>query len=54
MMAYYNAQNGIGKLTYEWIEHFIKKKTHRNILDQEKGFIEEVWQLASHCDAMRC
>ena len=45
MMAYYNARNGDHELTYDWIERFVKKtKTHRNILDQERGFIEEVWR----------
>ena len=45
MMAYYNARNGAHELTYDWIERFVKKtKTHRNILDQERGFIEEVWR----------
>ena len=44
MMAYYNARNGSDELTYDGIEQFVwKTKTHRNILDQERGFIEEVW-----------
>ena len=43
-MAYYNARNGSDELTYDGIEQFVwKTKTHRNILDQERGFIEEVW-----------
>ena len=45
MMAYKNIENGSMGLTYEWVERFVKKtKTHRNILDQERGFIEEVWR----------
>ena len=45
MMAYNNINKETQHLTYEWIEKFVKKtKTHRNILDQERGFIEEVWR----------
>ena len=32
-------------LTYESIEKFQKKlKTHRNVSDQEKGYIAKVWR----------
>ena len=45
MMAYTNAKNRNNELTYKWIERFVKQsKTHHNILDQERGFIEEVWR----------
>ena len=45
MMAYKNIENESMGLTYDWVERFVKKtKTHRNILDQERGFIEEVWR----------
>ena len=49
MMAY-NVYDGIkngstDQLTYEEVERFIKKaKTHRNLADQEKGFIELAWR----------
>ena len=45
MMAYKNIESGSIHPTYDWIERFVKKmKTHRNILDQERGYIEEVWR----------
>ena len=45
MMAYNAYDNSNGTLIFDLIERFIKKtKTHRNIGDQEKGFIEHVWR----------
>ena len=41
MIAYMNLEKGDGELTYDLIERFVKvSKTHRNIGDQEKSFIE--------------
>ena len=47
MMAY-NAYNGDGDaLTYKAIERFVKMaKTHRNIADQDKAFVEKAWKEA--------
>ena len=47
MMAY-NAFNGDGDaLTYKVIERFVKMaKTHRNIADQDKAFVEKAWKEA--------
>ena len=43
MMAYLHLAKGDHKLTYTMIERFVKvSKTHRNIEDQEKGFIQKV------------
>ena len=43
MMAYMHLANGDNRLTYAMIERFVKvSKTHRNIGDQEKGFIQKV------------
>ena len=42
MLAYQNLDTV--DLTYDSIERFVKKvKTHRNIADQEKGYINNVW-----------
>ena len=44
-MAYNTHQDSDCELTFELIEKIIKKtKTHRNIGDQEKGFVEQVWR----------
>ena len=44
MMAYMDFKKNNKKLTYESIERFMKmSKTHRNIADSEKGFIEAAW-----------
>ena len=45
-MMSYNAHNvSNSELTFELIEKFIKKtKTHCNIGDQEKRFVEQVWR----------
>ena len=43
MLAYLNAAEE--RLTYDKIDEFQRKcKTHRNIADQEKGFIARVWK----------
>ena len=43
MMAYSYLNTDNDKLTYAMIERFVKvSKTHRNIGDQEKGFIQKV------------
>ena len=43
MMAYSCLNNNNDKLTYAMIERFVKvSKTHRNIGDQEKGFLQKV------------
>ena len=45
MMAYNAHHDSNCELIFELIEKFIKKtKTHRNIGDQEKGFVEQVWR----------
>ena len=45
MMAYKNIDKESGHLTYDWIERVVKTtKTHCSILDQERGYIEEVWR----------
>ena len=45
MMAYNTHHNSNGQLSFDLIENFIRKtKTHRNIGDQEKWFIEQVWR----------
>ena len=42
MIAYLNLVNGNDEITYAMIERFVKvSKTHRNIGDQEKGFIQK-------------
>jgi len=42
MIAYLKLDEGGGELTYKLIERFVKvSKTHRNIGDQEKGFIQK-------------
>ena len=45
MMAY-NAYDSNGDpLTYKLIERFVRiSKTHRNIADQDKAFIEKAWK----------
>ena len=43
MMVYFNLKREANELTFNEIERFIKiSKTHRNIGDQEKGFIQKV------------
>ena len=44
----YNAYDGKGDaLTYKLIERFVKiAKTHRNIADQDKAFVEKAWKEA--------
>ena len=43
MMAYSYLSENEDKLTYAMIERFVKvSKTHRNIGDQEKGFLQKV------------
>ena len=45
MLTYLAAAGDNRLLTYESIEKFQKKlKTHRNISDQEKGYISKVWR----------
>ena len=42
MIAYLNLASGNKELTYNLIERFVRvSKTHRNIGDQEKGFIQK-------------
>ena len=43
MMAYNIIKKEMDHLIYKWIEKFVKKtKTHQNILDQDREFIEEI------------
>ena len=43
MVAYRNIEHD--QLSYETIEKFVKKiRTHRNMADSDKGYIERVWR----------
>ena len=45
MVTYLAASGANRELTYESIEKFQKKlKTHRNVSDQEKGYISQIWK----------
>ena len=46
-MIAHNAYDKKDPLTYRMIEHFVKMlKTHRNIVDQDKVFVEKAWREA--------
>jgi len=45
MMAYNAYDNNKDPLTYKAIEHFVKiAKTHQNIANQDKTFVEKAWR----------
>ena len=47
MMAYNAYDNNKDPLTFKVIERFVKMaKTHRNIADQDKAFVEKAWREA--------
>ena len=47
MMTYNAYNNNVDPLTYRMIERFVKMwKTHRNIVDRDKAFVEKAWREA--------
>ena len=47
MMAYNAYDSNQDPLTYQMIKRFVKMaKTHKNIADQDKAFIEKAWKEA--------
>ena len=47
MMAYTAYDSNGDPLTYRMVKRFVKmSKTHRNIADQNKAFVEKAWKEA--------